>query len=137
MSATTPNSARSDRRGAVEPHVAIAGLAVVCLCLGLYATALADAVDSPDRDVASPALSRVADAATTGGVVSPDRVRASRAAGPRGYHVAVGLRAGGYRRRFGPLPPEGTPVQTARRPVSVRFGPADVRPGTLSVEVWR
>jgi hypothetical protein len=137
MGATTPTSARSGQRGAVEPHLAIAGLAVVCLCLGLYATTLADAVGTPDRDVASATLSRVADAATTGGVVSPDRVRASRAAGPRGYHVAVGLRAGDYRRRFGPLPPGGTPVQRASRPVSVRFGPADVRPGTLRVEVWQ
>jgi hypothetical protein len=135
-------SGRPDRqgpaatRGQVEPHVALVGLAVVCLGLSLYAGTLSSAIGPSDRQVAPAALSAVADHVCRAGVADPSTLPAARGVRPRGYHLAVHLETADQRWRVGPRPPAAADVQTAARPVSVRVGPGDVRPGTLRVVVW-
>jgi hypothetical protein len=123
-------------RAQVEPHVALVGLAVVCLGVSLYAGTLTSAIGPSDRQVASPALSAVADRVCRAGVADPSRLSRASEVRPRGYRLAVRLETADRRWRDGARPPEAVDVQAAARRVSVRLGPGDVRPGTLRVEVW-
>lgn len=129
-------SRSSARRAQVYPTAALAATFAVVVGLGLYAGALTDATPGrADRELAKPALDRAHAALSPGGtVVLPDRVEAARRAGPDGYLTNVTVRTAERRWHAGPAPPEST--ETAARSVGVRLGPADVRAGTLRVEVW-
>jgi hypothetical protein len=120
----------------VEPTAALAATFAVVVGLGLYAGAVADAApERADRDPATPALDRAhAALSPDGAVVLPDRVGAARRAGPGGYRTNVTVRTAERRWTAGAVPPRS--AETAARTVGVRLGPADVRAGTLRVEVW-
>ncbi|MFB6168629.1 MAG: hypothetical protein ABEJ43_07255 [Haloferacaceae archaeon] len=129
-------SRSSARRGQVEPTAALAATFAVVVGLGLYAGALADATPGrADRDLAKPALDRAHAALSPDGtVVLPDRIGAGRRVAPDGYRTNVTVRTAERRWTAGPAPPRS--AETAARSVGVRLGPADVRAGTLRVEVW-
>lgn len=124
------------RRAQVYPTAALAATFAVVVGLGLYAGALTDATPGRDgRELATPALDRAHEALSPDGtVVLPDRVGSARRAGPDGYRTNVTVRTAARRWHAGPVPPES--AETATRSVGVRLGPADVRAGTLRVEVW-
>lgn len=124
-------------RALVEPTAALAAVFAVCAATALYAGALGDAVSPTDRELGDPTLTRVHDAVSEDGVVRPERLSRATNAGPRGYRLNATLRAGGERWGVGPAaPPTGDGIDRASRPVSVRFGPANVTAGRLSVVVW-
>lgn len=129
-------SRSSARRGQVYPTAALAATFAVVVGLGLYAGALTDATPGrEDRALAEPALDRAHAALSPDGtVVLPDRVEDAVTAGPDGYRTNVTVRTATRRWGAGPAPPDST--ETASRSVGVRLGPADVRAGTLRVEVW-
>lgn len=127
-------------RAQVEPTAALVAVIAVCLAISLYAGVLNGVLPSAERDLAPPALHRIADAASEHGVLLPaDLTRAYRLR-PAGYSVNVTLIAD-RRWEYGPaLPAEKTADATAdaaSRLVSVRRGPGRIVPGTLRVEVWR
>jgi hypothetical protein len=137
-------SSREDRAQA-SPVAALAVLFAVCAGVSLYATVLAGAIpDVDDRSAAGPTLDRVADAASDGGVVAPERLAGIRDRGPTGRRLNVSLVAGGRAWYVGPTVPATQSsaaervdrVDRADRLVSVRFGPGRVEPGRLSVAVW-
>jgi hypothetical protein len=120
----------------VYPTAALAATFAVVVGLGLYAGALTDATPGrADRAMAEPALDRAhAALSPEGTVVLPDRVEDAVAAGPDGYRTNVTVRTAERRWSAGTMPPGS--AETASRSVGVRLGPADVRAGTLRVEVW-
>lgn len=126
-----------ERRGQVEPLAAIAAVAAVAAGLALYAGALDEhRPDRRGRPVAEPTLAVVETGLTTAGVVDPARIgRVQRTSAPRGYLVNVSLSSGETAWRAGPVPPSS--AERASQPVSVRVGPGTVRPGRLTVRVWR
>jgi hypothetical protein len=129
-------SRSSGRRGHVEPTAALAAVFAVVAGLALYAGALDAATPGArDRDLAAPALDRAhARLSPEGTVVLPGRVERAAAAGPAGRRTNVTVRTARGRWHAGPSPPPD--ADTAARSVGVRVGPADVRAGTLRVEVW-
>lgn len=124
-------------RAQVEPTAALVAVAAVVIAVGLYVTVLADAVPRPERDVAEPTLSAVRDRLTAdlGGVADPSAVADAVAAGPEGVAVNATLEAAGHRVAVGPSPPAGADV--AAEAIPVRLAPKTVRPGRLTVRVWR
>jgi hypothetical protein len=120
----------------VYPTAALAATFAVVVGLGLYAGVLADATPGrDDRALADPALDRAhAALSPEGTVVLPERVRSAVTTGPDGYRTNVTVRTAA--RRWSAGPPAPRSAETAARSVGVRLGPADVRAGTLRVEVW-
>jgi hypothetical protein len=129
-------SRSSARRGQVEPTAALAATFAVVVGLALYAGVLADVTPGrTDRAPADPALDRVnAALSPEGTVVLPDRVADGPDAGPDGRRTNVTVRTATRRWTAGPSPPPD--AGTAAKSVGVRLGPADIRAGTLRVEVW-
>lgn len=123
---------RSSGRGQVDPLVALVGVAAVGLGLSLYAGVVADALSMPSGRAPTDALDAVHDRVAPSGVVAPDRLDGATAW--RGRQVNATLRTRDRRWAVGPSPPE--PADSAARRVSVRRGPARVRPGRLRVTVW-
>jgi len=126
---------RCSDRGAVEPIVALVAVFAVAVAVALYAGVVDRAFVADDRDIAEPVADRVADELSVAGVADPDRREAAIAAVPDRYHVRVRLTTEQYDWRAGP-DPEGD-ASVSRRRVGVRVGPSDVRPGRLTVVVWR
>jgi hypothetical protein len=120
----------------VEPTAALAATFAVVVGLALYAGALGDATTGRQgRAHAKPALDRVHAALSPDGtVVLPGRVGDGPDAGPAGHRTNVTVRTAERRWSAGPSPPPD--AGGAARSVGVRVGPADVRAGTLRVEVW-
>ncbi|MDS0293559.1 DUF7285 family protein [Halogeometricum luteum] len=141
-------------RAQASSVAALAALFAVCAGVSLYATVLAGAVPVVDeRDAADPTLDRVADAASDGGVVAPDRLSGTPDYRPAGRRVNVTLVADDRVWHAGPAVPPAASAATGRadrtkptghadridragRLVSVRLGPGCVEPGRLSVAVW-
>jgi hypothetical protein len=131
---------RSSGRGQVEPTAALAGVFAVCVGISLYAGVATDAVprgapSAGPGGTARQAADAVADAARSSGSVVPERLSGALDAGPSGHRVNATLRTADRRWTAGPTPPGG--AAAARLRVTARVAPADVRPATLRVEVWR
>jgi len=130
-------SRSSARRAQVEPVPAVIAVLALCLAVAAYGAVRAGVLPAADG-TATPApqvLDDVDDTATPNGsvVVEPGRLSADSV--PAGYEARVRLEAGDERWAAGATdPPAG--ASTASRPVPVRVGPGDVRPGRLTVEVW-
>lgn len=130
-------SRSSARRAQVDPLAAVLAVAVVCFAVGAYATVRADALPPlDDHTPADQVLADTVDAATAQGsaVVEPQHVDTTGVA-PDGYEVAVTVTAGEREWVAGPTPPPD--ATTATRQIPVRLAPDTVRPGRLTVEVWR
>ncbi len=128
-------SSRSPDRG-TYPVVGLVAAVAVVGGVTLYAALLGTIGPPSDRAprVADATLDRAHDAVTSGGVVSPARL-AETTVSPDGYRVQVRLAAAGRVWRVGPTPADH--AATASRSVGVRLDPGRVRPGTLTVAVWR
>jgi len=151
---------RAGRHGAVEPTVALVAVFAVCAGMGLYAGVLDDAVAvaGSDRDRAGPAVDRLVDTVSIGGVADPDRLDGAVAALPGERRCNAALVTAHKRWGAGPQSPwsraapdapnsstessaaaqsiEGGAVDVATRTVSVRLGPGRIVPGRLRVVVW-
>lgn len=124
---------RSSGRGYVEPIAAIAAIFAVGVGLTLYSGVLAGTLDPSDRTVAETALDDLRYGASERGVLDPVQVLLWE--GPAGWSSNVTLATEAGRWTRGPTPPEDA-VRTTRR-VGVRLGPSRIRPGRLTVVVWR
>lgn len=121
-------------RAQTEPLAAIAALLAVGIGLALFAGASADAPSGPDRSVAEPALERAGDVLLRDGVVDPGGLPDPASIAPAGHDARLTVLVDGRSYAVGPAPPAG--AGRASRPVTVRVGPGDQRPGRLVVEVW-
>jgi len=127
---------RSSDRALVEPLPALVAVVVVGLALGLYAGVLDDTLpESRERRTASHVADRIEATASTAGVVQPGRLSNSTAVAPDGYETNVTLTSEARRWAVGAPPPSDGDVATRR--VSVDHGNGTVRPGRLTVVVWR
>lgn len=151
MSSSSTREGRTETstnsRAQVDPLVALVALFAVSVGVSLYAGVLDDVSRSVgvDRDVATPTLERVHDAATAAGVFDPSERHATLAAGPDGYDVNLTVRIDGHERQpsrtwyAGPSVPDTPPraaIDSAGRVVSVRVTPGEILPGHLRVVVW-
>ncbi|WP_435064103.1 DUF7285 family protein [Halobaculum sp. EA56] len=130
-------SSSSRERGQAEPTVALAAVLALSFGLAAYAAVLGgvDAVTGPS---AGPTLERVHEGVTVGGVADPDRLAdATERAGADALEMNATLTAAGRRWSAGESPPTGGAGGTASRATGVALAPGRVRPGTLSVTVWR
>jgi len=127
----------SGRRGQVEPLAAIVAVATVGVAIGLYAGALDGVVDPDDeRDTDAIAIDRVLDRAEAIGVLEPERLEGALGALPPGLRANATLSVDGRTIAVGSAPPDGE-TTTASRRIAVRTAPGVVRPGRLSITVWR
>lgn len=124
---------RSSDRGYVEPVAAIAAVFAVAAGLTIYAGGLEAALGSSERPVAETVLDEIRTEGGSLGVVEP--IEVTRARPPAGWQANVTLATRAGRWSHGPTPPADADRATAR--VAVRLGPGTVRPGRLTVEVWR
>ena len=127
----------SGRRGQIEPLAAMVAVFAVGAGLTVYAGVLDGELPGQDRQqVADPTADRLAAAIQDGGVVEPRRLSGRRStAVPDGYTLNATLTAAATRWHVGPTPPAR--AQTASEQVSVRLAAGRVRPGRLTVRVWR
>ena len=125
----------SARRGQVEPLAAIAAVFALGVGLTVYAGALTDALPGGSEPSVQPTLGSAERAVSDGGVVDPGRLTAARAATPDGHRLNATLETDERRWHLGPTPPGTARNGTAR--VSVRTAPGRVRPGRLTVRIWR
>lgn len=128
-------SRSSASRGQVEPLAAVAAVFAVGVGLTMYAGALEDARPGGNDPAVQPALDSAERAVSEGGVVEPRRLSAALEAAPEGHRLNATLETRGTRWQVGPTPPAIARNATAR--VSVRAAPGEVRPGRLTVRVWR
>jgi len=127
----------SGRRGQVEPLAAIVAVATVGVAIGLYAGVLDSVVDPDDeRDTDAIAIDQVLDRAEAIGVLEPERLEGSLGALPPGLRANATLSVDGRTIAVGSAPPDGE-TTTASRRIAVRTAPGVVRPGRLSITVWR
>lgn len=123
-------------RGQVEPLAAIAAVLAVCAGLTLYAGTVDEFVgDSGERETVDIALDATVDSLSTAGVVSPKEVHSVDEAIPQGWHANVTVTADGVNQSAGPTPPPG--ASEGSRRVGVQVEPGTVRPGRVTVVVWR
>lgn len=126
----------SSARGQTEPLAALVAVAVVGLALSLYAGVLDDVLtEEPDRALAEPTLDRVEGEIATDGVVRPADLDEATERGPAGHHVNLTVSTEHRRWSSGSAVPNGT-ADRAKRRISIRVGPTDVRPGTIRAVVW-
>jgi len=127
---------RLSDRGQVEPFAALAAVLAVSAGLVLYAGALNDSLPAEqNRETIETALERVHDSLQSTGVVEPERLDGGAVTVADGWHANVTLRAGGQQWARGQSPPED--ANRARRRVSVRTDPMEIRPGQLRVVIWQ
>lgn len=129
-----PSTCASRDRGQTEPLAALAALLAVGIGLALFAGAAAEVPGGSDRSLAEPALERAAATAVESGGVAPKDLPSPSTVAPDGFEANVTLLFDGRARHVGPTPPPH--ADRASRPVTVRVGPGDQRPGRLVVEVW-
>lgn len=123
-------------RGQFEPVVALVAVLAVSAGLVTYADTLAGVLPGQrERATAETTLDRVEDELRVAGVVRPGRLDRATAVAPRGWQTNVSLRTAERSWQQGPVPPEDAP--SAQRRVSVRVGPGALRPGRLTVVIWR
>lgn len=131
-------SRSSARRAQVEPLPALVAVTVLCLAVGTYATVRADVgFGTGGTAPADAVLEETVDSAlpTGAAVVDPTGIDPSTL-GPSDYEVAVTVRADGREWSMGPSSPPPD-AATATRQVPVRVAAGVVRPGRITVEVWR
>lgn len=130
-------SRSSARRGQVEPIPALAAVAMLGLALSAHATVLdAAALDTDPRPPAAPLLQTVVADLRAGAIVDPtDATNAVRRL-PGDYRVNLTIHAGVRVWAAGPTPPSAG-VSVAQRRLPVRIRPGVVRPGRITVRVWR
>lgn len=127
----------SSARGQTEPLAALVAVAAVGVGLSLYAGGLDDALaETPDREIAEPTLDRIEVTIAPDGVVRPTLLEDGQEQGPAGHRLNLTLSTADHRWTAGPVP-DNDSRDVAQRPVSVRVGPTDVRPGTLEAVVLR
>lgn len=127
----------SDRHGQVEPLAAIVAVATVGVAIGLYAGVLDDIIEPDDeRDTDAIAIDRVLDRAEAIGVLEPERLDSAVETLLPGWRANATLSVDGRTVAVGPAPPDNE-TTTASRRVAVRTAPGVVRPGRLSITVWR
>lgn len=120
---------RSSGRGQL-PVAALVAVACVGLGLSLYAGVLESELPGSTTRDPTATLDRVADAASSGGVVHPARLSVAPASDELRVHARLTTAGREWT--------AGSPVQngtTASRRVAVRVAPGRVRPGTLEVTV--
>lgn len=128
---------RCSDRGAVEPLAALAAVFAVAVALALYAGVLDRSITAAadERDIASPIADRVLERLTVAGVAHPERRHRALEAVPDRYHARIRVATEHYDWQVGAEAPADASV--SRRRVGVRVGPSDVRPGRVTVVVWR
>jgi hypothetical protein len=125
----------SSGRGQVEPLAALAAVLAVSAGLALYGGVLdGTGPDRPDRRVADEVLDSLGrgDGSVS---LAPADLRRLEAVLPAGWEGNATLRTGAWHRSVGSAPPPG--AVAASRPVGVSLAPGRVRPGRVTVEVWR
>jgi hypothetical protein len=141
------------RRGQTEPLAALVSVAAICVAISVYAGFASSLVPElgSDQRVDRATLDSVWADTSEDGIIDagtvPERIETETL--PRGYHVAVTVTIVGEDGRLDAVdsvtfdasgsrasvePPETAP--SSSRPVPVRVGDGDVRPGTLRVVVW-
>lgn len=155
MAVNTSRDTPASERGQSEPLAALVAVSLVCLAVSSYVVLFTDTLGTTgsDRAVSEPTADRVWQQLSTDAMVEAD-VPVQSALGPdtlpEGYNVAVRITYIGHdgRRqavidqqfgRSGVATSLTVPADTERteRPVTVRLGPGDKRPGRFVVEVWR
>lgn len=146
-------------RAQVEPLAALVSVAALCVALSVYAGVTTTLLDrsGTDRDVATPALDSAWISLQSNGVIKPTRTPFQDAIDtqtlPQGRYIRVSVTVVTDSGRLKTIDnvtitPRGTIETTdrtqapaeatiAERPVPVRVDSGDVRPGRLTVEVWR
>ncbi|WP_435195704.1 DUF7285 family protein [Natronomonas sp. EA1] len=119
---------RSSGRGQL-PVAALVAVACVGLGLSLYAGVLESQLPGPTPRDPTATLDRIEDAASSGGVLHPNRLSVAPASAELRVHARL---ITAEREWTAGSPLEGT---TASRRVAVRVAPGRVRPGTLEVTV--
>ena len=141
------------RRGGTEPLAALVSVAVVCLAVSVYTGFASEVIWDPSEEQTDRAtLDSVWSTLSENGVLDasdPVAGRLDPGALPRGHRVAVSVTVVGDDGRLDTVgaatfgtggasadvePPPAAAVSD--RPVPVRVGPGDVRPGRLTVVVW-
>ncbi|QLC32653.1 hypothetical protein EFA46_005940 [Halarchaeum sp. CBA1220] len=127
---------RSSGRAQVEPTAALAAVLALTAALGVYGVAYAQV----PLDAASPAHADAALAHVDGhlgpGPADPDALAAAVRGVPGPSSVNATLRTATRTWAVGPPRPAAR-VDTAATALPVRVSNATVRPGRLSVAVWR
>lgn len=127
---------RSSGRGQVEPLAALAAVLALTAGLTLYGGVLTDVLPaSGDRTVPTEIAQSLLRSGHPSLAVSPGQVAELSRHLPPGWRANLTLASGRDTWTAGPRPPPD--AVTTRRPVSVRHSPARVRPGLLTVTVWR
>lgn len=153
--ATNTHEPTAGERGQSEPLAALVAVSLVCLVVSSSVVLFTGTLGTTgsDRAVAEPTADRVWNRLGTDGMVDAD-TSAQTALGPetlpQGYNVAVTVTyVDGEGRREAvvgqPFDRSGTPAtltvpadaERVERPVTVRLGPGDKRPGRFVVEVWQ
>jgi len=126
----------SARRGQVEPLAAIVAVFAVGAGLTVYAGVLDGTLPGQDRtQVAEPTLDRLESSVAASGIVEPGELADAQSVAPEGYRLNATLETADDRWQTGPAPPAR--AQTANERVSVRVEAGRIRPGRLTVRVWR
>lgn len=120
----------------VEPLAALVAVFALGVGLSLYVGVLDATLPqlSSERERAPTAMDRLVTASSSLGSVEPPLDDAASTARPTGYHLNATLRTVADSWSVGPTTRNSS--ECARRRVSVRVGPARVRPGRLEVCVW-
>lgn len=140
-------------RGGTEPLAALVSVAAICVALSVYAGFASEVIPESDNDNPDDAtLDSVWTALSEDGVLETDGSLGTNLGPgvlPRGHRVAVNVTIVGEDGRLvriagatfetdatvAGLEPPPT-AATSDRPVPVRLGEGDVRPGRLTVVVW-
>lgn len=147
-------TATRSTRGQTEPLAALVAVAVVCLAISMHAGFLTGLIPQfgDDRSLGDATAERVWGAISEDGIYDSGTRLAARVEPetlPEGAYVDVNVTYvgdGGWLESAGnaTFGPHGDPVQleppaTAERRervLPIRFGPGEIRPGTLRVVIW-
>ena len=127
---------RSSDRGQFEAVVALVAVLAVSAGLVAYAETLSTTLPGePERATPETALDRVHRTLRVAGVAHPGRLDRALGVAPDCWRMNVTLRTREGRWTRGPEPP-GESLRAGRR-ISVRVAPGTLRPGRLTVVLWR
>jgi len=144
----------NDTRGQTEPLAALVAVTVVCVAVSIYAGFLSGVVPElgAERSVGEGTSERVWSAISENGLYDsgdPLRNSVETETLPQGYYVSITVTYVGDDGRLVSVAAEtfdahGDPAgvdppadaERHERPIPIRHGPGDVRPGTLRVVVW-
>jgi hypothetical protein len=140
-------------RAQTEPLAALVAIATFCVAVSMYAGVHTNVIPAvgEERQLAEPTAEQIWNDISTKGVYADDSLDVEQSTLPNGYYVAITVTtvsATGHRqtvahRIYGPAaevvsesvrPPDD--AEKHERSISIKRRPADVQPGTLTVEVW-